>query len=153
MTAPLHIETIAHDSDAWRAAVALRHAVLRAPLGLQFSATELAAEHAAYHYGAYACVDAGVPALVATAFLVPLDAECLQLRQMAVAPGRHRQGVGRALLLHMERAATAQGFRCIVAQARSDALPFYLALGYAADGAANMYLGIPHRPIRKTLGR
>jgi len=142
----LRVFSIPHGGPAWREAVALRHELLRKPLGLAFAEEQLRRECEALHYAVY-----DGDAIVATAFLQPLDAERVQLRQMAVAPARQTQGIGRLLLGHMEEDARRRGYRQVVAEARVSALGFYLKLGYEAEGDVYDHLGLPHRWVRKNL--
>lgn len=144
--AALRLTVIAHGSDAYRAAVDLRHEVLRRPLGLDFTPQQLAAERDALHYAAYAG-----ERLVATAYLLPLDTTRAHLKQMAVSAEARSSGTGGALLAYLEDDACKRGFREIVADARVSALAFYLKHGYAAHGDIYDHVGLPHRRIRKAL--
>lgn len=142
----VHIHPVPHDSPAQRAAVALRRRVLREPLGLRFSAEELAAEANQEHWVAE--MDAQV---VACAVLAKVDASTVKLRQCAVAPEHQGEGIGRKLAAAIERAARARGIGRIVLHARETAVPFYAALGYAAEGEGFIEATIPHRRMAKTL--
>ena len=146
----LRIVPIAHGSEAYRDAVALRHEVLRKPLGMSFTDEQLAAEKDAWHYAAYLS-ESGSERMVATAFFTLLDGKRVQLRQMAIAPDLQRKGVGRALLQRMEADAAAKGIVEIRAEAREAALPFYRSLGYQAGGETFERVGLPHRSIGKRL--
>jgi len=146
----LRIVPIQHGSAAYREAVALRHEVLRKPLGMAFTEEQLAAERDAWHYAAY-LTEGGAERMVATAFFAPLEGKRMQLRQMAIAPDLHRKGVGRALLLRMETDAAAKGVVEVIAEAREAALPFYRSLGYEVNGETFEHVGLPHRMIRKRL--
>ncbi len=75
-----------------------------------------------------------------------------RLRGMAVVPEARRRGVGAALLAACERHARAQGGRRLWFNARVEALPFYLALGYEMIGEPYDLPGIgPHRFAEKRL--
>ena len=78
----------------------------------------------------------------------PLDAETVQLKQMAVAEDRRRERIGAQLLDHAERFAQGEGFRMIVLNARLGAEGFYARYGYAAEGEPFDENTIPH--IRMT---
>lgn len=75
-----------------------------------------------------------------------------RLRGMAVVPEARRRGVGAALLAACERHARAHGGARVWFNARLDALPFYVALGYAVIGEEYELPGIgPHRFAERTL--
>ncbi len=138
----------AHDSAAWRETVRLRHAVLRAPLGLAFSADELAREASQLHLALHA--EGGLAGVVV---LVPPEAgaRTWKLRQMAIAPAFRGRGLGTALVTAAEETVRARGGERVVLHARADAVPFYLRLGYAAEGAVFEEVTIPHQSMSKRL--
>jgi GNAT superfamily N-acetyltransferase len=140
------IATIEYGSKTYAQAVALRNLVLREPLGLQFSAEELAAEHAFNHYGIFVGDE-----LAGTVFFFARSDTRMQFRQMAVAPGLQAKGLGRRLLSRVEIEAAKMGFSEAFAEARIEALPFYLKLGYQACSELYMHVGVPHRQILKSL--
>ena len=90
----MQIREFTHGSDDYRAACALRQAVLRAPLGLDLFTEDLAAERDQWHFGLFD--DAGT--LVACAIALPLSSTRAKIRQMAVQPAHQRKGCGRQLL-------------------------------------------------------
>jgi GNAT superfamily N-acetyltransferase len=134
-------------SAEYMAAVRLREAILRAPLGLVLSAEELAAEPACRHFVGLAGNE-----VIATLLLKPLDARTVKMRQVAVDPAWQRSGVGARLIRFAEEAALAHGFGEIVAHARGTAVGFYERLGYSAEGEVFLENTIPHRFVRKPLG-
>jgi len=80
-------------SEAYRQACDLRQEVLRKPLGRNLCDEDLQPEAAQLHFGLFA--DGNVLACV---IAVPTSATEVRLRQMAVTPARHKQGLGRRLL-------------------------------------------------------
>jgi predicted GNAT family N-acyltransferase len=75
-----------------------------------------------------------------------------QVRYMAVAIGRQRQGFGSSLLQALEQKATSLGAASIVLDARETALGFYHKLGYSADGPGHvLYNCITHIKMHKAL--
>jgi GNAT superfamily N-acetyltransferase len=64
----------------------------------------------------------------------PDDPGDWRLRGMAVVPEARRRGVGAALVAACEAHALARGGTRLWFNARVDALPFYLALGYEPVG-------------------
>jgi predicted GNAT family N-acyltransferase len=145
-TAPVVISLAAHDSVLWHAAVQLRRAVLRTPLGLDFSAEELAREAADTHFVA---ISQGK--LVGTVVLAPLDADTVKLRQMAVAEDLRGQGVGEVLLRAFEAYARAIGAQRITLAARQTARRFYERNSYVAEGEGFVEVTIPHIRMTRTL--
>ncbi|MCF7929152.1 MAG: GNAT family N-acetyltransferase [Spirochaetales bacterium] len=155
----LSCESIRHGSPEYEETVALRDAVLRRPLGLEFDTAELAAEDDSYHL---VCRRGGV--LAACVVLTPLGGEgtgdseagaglhgAIRLRQMAVREELRGQGIGRELVRFAEKVAAGQGCREIVLHAREHAAGFYEKLGYRKEGERFFEVGIPHFFMRKEL--
>ena len=143
----LRISEIAHGSQAYHQAVRLREAVLRRPLGLGFTAQELDDEAASHHIVAVEGGDDG--ACVGCLVLLPIDANVVRMRQVAVRPDRQRQRIGRALVDFAEQTARARGYREIVAHVREPAIPFYASLGYELTGSRFIEVTLPHFHMRK----
>jgi GNAT superfamily N-acetyltransferase len=144
----LRISTIAHRSQAYEEAVGLRAAVLRHPLGLDFTPQELDDEAASHHIVA---VDDDDGSCVGCLVLLPIDAEVMRMRQVAVRPDRQRQQIGTALVDFAEQSARALGYREIVAHVRESAIPFYARLGYERRGARFVEVTLPHFLMRKII--
>jgi GNAT superfamily N-acetyltransferase len=142
----VEIRTVAHDSEEYRSVVALRNAVLRQPLGLAYSAADLAAERDQLHLAGFI---GAVP--VATIILQPLSEGLGKLRQMAVSEAGQRKGLGRRLLQAAEDLARTRGLTRLVLHARESALPFYEKAGYTAVGARFTEVGLPHWRMEKLL--
>jgi GNAT superfamily N-acetyltransferase len=136
----------AFGSSDYRAAVYLREAVLRRPLGLTLKPDDFAGEENSFHLGCFAG-----EALVGTLILFPLDTRVLKMRQVAVAPQWQGRGVGTKLVAFAESFAAARGFTTIIAHARDTARSFYRQLGYREEGELFPEQGIPHIAIRKLL--
>ncbi len=128
------------------AAVALRRAILRTPLGLDFTAEQLAAEAADTHFVA---VDGG--RLLGAVVMTPYTAATVKLRQMAVSPDAQGQGIGAALLAAFEAQARAMGITGVTLAARVTAQGFYARHGYAAEGEVFEEVTIPHIRMTKAL--
>ena len=145
----LRISEIVHGSQAYEEAVRLREAVLRRPLGLSFTPQELADEAASHHIVAVEGDDDR--ACVACLVLLPVDAEVVRMRQVAVRPDRQRQGIGSALIGFAEQSARARRYREIVAHVREPAIPFYARLGYERRGSRFVEVTLPHVLMRKII--
>ena len=140
------VSQIAHGSTEYEATVALRRAILREPLGLDFSQQELNDERADFHV---ACYDGGE--LVGCLVLVPQPHGVVKMRQVAVALNVQGRGIGRALCEFAEAFARERGFVEITLHARTSAVPFYEKLGYERVGEEFEEVTIPHWAMRKAL--
>lgn len=142
----LQLVEIDHGSDLYREVVELRRRILRAPLGLDFSAEQLAAERGNVHIAAY--LDGAV---VGCVILAEAGRGFARLRQMAVDPRQRGRGTGARILAFAERRATERGYRGIVLHARESAVGFYERAGYVARGEVFFEVTIPHREMVKSL--
>jgi len=140
-------EEIHLGTPAYEAAMQLRAAVLRAPLGLSFTESELADEPHCAHLGGFD--DEG--RLVAILLLKPLNAVTVKMRQVAVQPGLQGRGIGAQLAAFAEAFARQRGYKTMVAHARGTAVEFYRRLGYATLGEPFIETTIPHILISKDL--
>ena len=82
-------------SDLYAQALRLREAILRRPLGLALTEEEIADDAGRRHFCAMAD-----GAVIGSLSLKPLGPHTLQLRQMAVAGDRQREGIGARLLAY-----------------------------------------------------
>lgn len=143
---PISIRQIAHASHDYAMAVNLRRALLRTPLGLDFTSAQLAAEATDTHLAAFDDEE-----VVGTVVLSPYDDSTLKLRQMAVDDSQQGAGIGRQLLTAAEEHAKALGKTRIMLAARVTAQAFYARYGYAAEGDIFEEVTIPHITMHKTL--
>jgi GNAT superfamily N-acetyltransferase len=140
------IRRIELDSPEHAAARRLREAVLRAPLGVSWSAADLADEPISEHFAAF-----DGESLIATLLLKPRETGVVQMRQVAVDPPQQGRGIGTRLVAFAEAHAREHGCRRLIAHARATALAFYRALGYAEEGEPFLENTIPHRLVTKRL--
>ena len=133
-------------SALYRQALALREAVLRQPLGLTLTEEERTDDTLRRHFCAIA-----QGTVVGSVSLKPVGGETAQLRQMAVAEDRRREGIGALLLAHAEDWARGQGLRLIVLNARLGAESFYAKFGYLAQGEPFDENTVPHIRMTKRL--
>jgi predicted GNAT family N-acyltransferase len=140
------LRLIAHASHDYAMAVNLRRAVLRTPLGLDFTSAQLATEATDTHLAAFDGED-----LIGTVVLSSYDEMTLKLRQMAVDNSHQGAGIGRQLLTAAEDHAKMLGKTRIMLAARVTAQPFYALNGYVAEGEIFDEVTIPHITMHKTL--
>jgi GNAT superfamily N-acetyltransferase len=137
---------IEHGSSDYEAVVQLRRRVLRLPLGLDFTAEQLAAEVADSHLAAY-----DGTTLVGCLMLSDRGQGTVQMRQVAVDPARQGEGIGTLLVHEGEGHAKGMGYAKMLLHARETAVPFYEKWGYACVGAPFEEVSIPHREMEKAL--
>ena len=136
---------IAFASPQYNQELALREAVLRAPLGLTLQNEDLSAEKDCLHFGLFG--EDG--ALLGCILAIPLAAGKAKLRQMAVLPSRQRSGLGSVIIDGIEKALRARGFTCFVLNARLSAAGFYRQKGYLVVSGEFTEVGIPHVQMAK----
>lgn len=142
----MDIREIACPSREYALEKRLRHEVLRLPLGMALSDTDVAGEESQLHFAAFEG-----DALVGCVLFKLLDAQTAKLRQMAVAGHLHGKGIGQRLVMHAEACVHARGIRRIVTDARIVAQGFYERLGYHVEGEPYEVLGIPSIGMVKDL--
>jgi predicted GNAT family N-acyltransferase len=125
---------------------ALRHAVLRVPLGLNLYDEDFIREANWIKIGAFSGDD-----LIGCVMLSALQNNVIQLRQMAVDKGFQRKGVGRKIVEFAEQWCKENAIVKIELHAREAAMQFYLQLNYVCIGDVYIEVGIPHYTMYKML--
>ncbi len=143
---PISILVVPHGSSEYEAAVALRRAVLRTPLGLDFTPEELRREAADTHLTAWSG-----DTLVGTVVMTRYTDTTVKLRQMAVSDAARGTGAGAALLSAFEHEARTRGYADVTLAARQTAEGFYARHGYDTDGVVFEEVTLPHVRMWKTL--
>ncbi len=145
----IRILRIDRDHPLYEQEVALRREVLLAPIGIdmpQLEAMFPGNEERYEHFVAVIDHPAG-ERVVGCAVLLPHHPEpgSGKLAQMAVDPQRQREGIGRRIVVEIERRAFgALGLQRLFCHAREDVVPFYAALGWRPEGPGFEEAGIPH---------
>jgi predicted GNAT family N-acyltransferase len=139
LQASLHIQVADFHSPLQRASIALRHQVLREPLGLTFSPEELEAENSQVHV-----VARYEDQLVGVLLLVPLNDNVWKMRQVATLPSLQGQGIGTQLVAFAEKWLKEQQAEKVELHARMTAVPFYLKMNYQTDENTFLEVGLPH---------
>lgn len=142
----MQFRIIPHNTKQYGELVALRMDVLRRPLGLTFTAEQLAGEHNDIHVGAYENDQ-----VVGCCVLTHYEAGILQLRQMAVSDAVQSKGIGRKLLVFAEEVAREKGYQILMMHARKVAIGFYEKCGYTIYGDEFIEVTIPHYHMQKQL--
>jgi len=145
----MHVIKIEYGTPEYDEAVRLRYDVLRAPLGLEFTAAQLAMEYEDIHLAAYDVHFRLLGCLVLTL----TDESSMKMRQVAVAEAVQGKGVGKKMALRAEAVAGQAGCSLIYCHARDLAVPFYEKLGYVRDGKAFKEVGITHYKMKKELNQ
>ena len=138
-------EVIRHGSEDYRAAVRLRDAMLRSPMGMATTVEEIEAESDLIHVAGF---EGG--RLCATCLLVP-EGDAVRMKRVAVDPALQGAGIGTAMLRFCEDLARDRGSRELYAHARDTAVRFYENAGYATEGDYFDEIGIPHIVVRRSL--
>jgi predicted GNAT family N-acyltransferase len=76
-----------------------------------------------------------------------------KIGRVAVLPQYRGTGVGSAIVGHLVNQATELGFTQVYLHAQTAALDFYQRLGFRAEGPEFDEVGIPHRRMRRGIGR
>lgn len=105
MNEGLVFREVAHGTVDYLCMVVLRDEVLRRPLGLAFTADELAVEDGSFHLSGWLGDE-----VIACTVLEPLTADCVRLRQFAVREGFQGSGVGGRLLKFAEQFVRKRGY-------------------------------------------
>jgi len=125
--------------------LSLRRRALAEPLGLELEAVRFAFEPQSLRLWAFergrlvGCV------------LFHREADGGRLYQMAVEESLRGTGVGRTLVERLHDELRAQGVHRAWLNARGPVVGFYERLGYAAEGAPFVEVGIEHRRMTRVL--
>ncbi|MEP6674716.1 MAG: GNAT family N-acetyltransferase [Ferruginibacter sp.] len=138
------LKQIDHGSPDYASMVKLRDDVLRKPLGLSFTADELAREKEDILIGAF-----DEDEILACCLLTKVDAYTLKLRQMAVQNNMQGKGIGATMMNFAETLARDKGFRCLTMHARNTAIGFYEKFGYKKKGEEFIEVNVPHHVMEK----
>ena len=140
------LKIIDHGSFEYKQMVKLRDDILRKPLGLVLSPTELDQEKENMLIGAFEEED-----MLGCCMLVEKDRASVRLRQMAVLNDLQGKGIGRALMNFAENLARDRGYATIFMHARKNVVGFYEKMGYNKVGDEFIEITIPHYVMEKRL--
>ncbi len=142
------IKIIDHNSNEYQQMVQLRMQILRQPLGLTFTNSDLEKEKEDILIAAFDEEEILGCCLLTDA---PNNEHTLKLRQMAVKGNLQGKGVGRQMIHFAENIARDLGNSKIMMHARHNAIGFYEKLGYKTVGDMFEEVSIPHFVMEKKL--
>jgi len=140
------LKIIDHGTQQYHQMIQLREEILRRPLGLSFSATDLEEEKEALLIAAYED-----DRMLGCCMLVPAGPETVRLRQMAVNDHLQGKGIGKALMNFAENLARDRGYQKITMHARKNAVGFYEKMNYKKVSDEFEEVSIPHYVMEKNL--
>ena len=134
------------DSPEYEQMVALRMEALLEPIGIPESYIDREREKEDMLVGAFEDEQ-----IIGCFIFTPIDSTTVQLRQMAVKPGRQKAGIGSSLMEFAQKMAQGVGYSTIVLHAREQVIGFYSKFGFSTEGERFEEVGIGHYKMRKTL--
>lgn len=140
------IKQIDHGTKEYKQMIDLRMDILRKPLGLTFTETDLDKEKEDILIGAFE-----EDKMLGCCLLTKLDNKRVRLRQMAVQNNLQGKGIGATMMNFAENVARDHGYKCMVMHARKTAIGFYEKLGYKVVGEEFEEITIPHYMMEKKL--
>ncbi len=145
MKLDIQFKIIEHGTPEYQKAVLLREEILRRPLGLTFSETELRVEKDHIQIVGFGGLE-----VIATAVLVPEGQDC-KMQRVVVKENLMSRGIGSQMMAFCEHYARKRGFKSIYCHARNSAVNFYLKNFYIPEGDYFDEDTIPHLKMRKIL--
>lgn len=119
------VKEIPFASSVYAAELAIRNEVLRKPLGLDISQDDLSQEAEFIHLGIFVAHK-----LVGVCYLKEIDADIMQIKQVALLNEYQGNQLGRKLLTAAEERCRTAGKQFIKLEARQSAWGFYTKLAY-----------------------
>ena len=142
----MNFSKIKFDSERYWELLRMRELVLRVPLGMRYSKSEIAKEKNEW---IFACEVEGK--IVASCQFILEDGKA-KMRQVATAKSFQGKGMGRDLYLFCERELKSEGISEIYCHARKSAIPFYEKMDFIIVSDEFIEVGIPHVKMKKDLG-
>lgn len=148
---PSRFQVLEFGSVLHKNSVKLREEVLRAPLGLSFSPEDIESEKEEFHLAMVS--DEGDNPIIYAILLLKRteDPYVIKMRQVATKPELQNKGIGSELVSYAENFARDLGFLKMELNARQNAVPFYLRLGYKVVSEQFFEVTIPHFKMVKSL--
>lgn len=140
------LKQIDHGSHAYQHMVQLRMEILRKPLGLTFTAEELANEKNDILIASF-----DEEKMLGCCVLTKIDERRIRLRQMAVQKNLQGRGIGESIIGFAEIVARDKGYKILTMHARDTALGFYEKFGYSIKGEQFEEVKTKHHIMEKKL--
>ena len=140
------LKKIHYGSEDHKNMIQLRNDILRKPLGLVFSESELEKEKDDILIGAFKNGN-----IQACCVLSKISEDTIKLRQMAVQTEWQGKGIGRAVLDFAESLARQNNYKKVSLHARETAIEFYKAADYQVQGNFFLEVSITHYAMEKIL--
>lgn len=145
---PVRVERIGRGDALFEQSAGLRERVLLEPIG--YTVERFEAEYpgfdSAEHLVAVIDHPTGERVIGTASLLVGYPEDGVgKLSQMAVDPQRRREGIGRLLVVELEkRAFEGHGLRLLFCHAQAEAISFYESLGWRVEGERFDEAGLEH---------
>ncbi len=139
-------KTVPFASPEYAQTIQLRDEILRKPLGMQFSISDLAEEFNQIHIGGFIEDE-----LVACLVMQIKNPKVAKMRQVAVRDDMQNMGLGTSLVHFFEEESRRRGIEQIELHAREQASSFYKTLAYQIVGEPFIEINIPHFLMVKQL--
>ncbi len=140
------LKQIDHGTVEYKQMVALRHQILRQPLGLSFAEEELEREKDDLLIAAFDDDD-----MLGCCILTSVGNNTLRLRQMAVQNNLQGKGIGASIMSFIENLARDKGYKYLMMHARDSAVGFYEKFGFKIKGNEFLEVGVSHHVMEKML--
>ena len=140
------LKQIDHGTKEYHQMVELRKQILRQPLGLSFTKEELDKEKDNILIAAF-----DEDKMLGCCMLTKVDADTLQVRQMAVNNNLQGKGIGASIMSFAENLSRDRGYKKLIMHARDTAIGFYEKFGFKVKGAEFLELNLPHHVMEKKL--
>lgn len=140
----IDIHIVEFGSELQKKSIDLRTKILREPLGMVFTAEQLADEKDEIHI-----VATQNNVVLGVVVLKKMSDTLLKMRQVAVDFDLQKSGIGKKMIVFSEDYAIKNNFKKIELHARDVAKEFYLKLDYHIIGDRFIEVGIPHYEMIK----
>ena len=140
------LKIIDYGTPEYQQMIKMREEILRKPLGLNFSQTDIEKEKDNLLIGAFEDDQ-----MLGCCMIVELNPGTARLRQMAVLNNLQGKGIGRALIQFAENLARDHGYKIMNMHARKPTVPFFEKMGYKVTSPEFIEITIPHYEMEKEL--
>lgn len=138
---------VSFGTPQYQATVQLRKLVLHEPMLVDFTREELAEEINSFHF---ACIDQN-SMVMGCLIMQPIDADTVEMKEVAVLEDYRSSGVGTAMVSFVERWAKERGFKKISLAGWGKSINFYTKKGYRKVGKSFRVNETDHYKMEKSL--